>query len=142
MAELHALESALVYIEQHYMEQMTLDDLIRVSGVSKYSLNRLFKKRFQMSPKRWIWIFRVAVAKQVFSCWPDLACRDVAFACGFETPAHFSRVFRAIVGETPQDYKNKLAEEKNSDLDDQAAITLFARRAFLNQELGLVDGFN
>ena len=137
MTTINALDCALTYIEKHYMEEVTLDDLMRVTGVSKYSLTRLFKKHFQIPPQRWIWSFRIFVAKKALSYWPELTCQDVAFACGFETPAHFSRVFRSMVGETPQSYKKRLAsrcDENNFVQGNLCALAVMAERAFLNYE--------
>lgn len=137
MATGKALDAALCYIEEHYMEQVTLDDLMRVCGVSKYSLIRQFKKQFDIPPQKWIWIFRIFVAKQALSYWPQLSCRDVAFACGFETPAHFSRVFRDVVGETPQSYKRRIHSSEwcfDMGIYDDQTVAILAKRAFLNHE--------
>lgn len=137
MATTTALDTALGYIEAHYMEQVTLEDLIRVSGVSKFCLTRQFKKKFDTPPQRWIWCFRVFVAKHALTFWPELSCRDIAFACGFETPAHFSRVFKTVVGETPQSFKKRQAcptRRSDHDISSDCGLSEIAKRAFLSQE--------
>jgi transcriptional regulator GlxA family with amidase domain len=142
MTPINALNSALAYIEEHYMEQVTLEDLIRVSGVSKYSLTRLFKRHLQIPPQRWIWSFRIFVAKNALSYWPDVSCQDVAFACGFETPSHFSRLFREIVGETPHSYKKRVVSQNiGEDVNnkDSSALATMASRAFMNQECAVAE---
>lgn len=140
MGNTTALDTALDYIEAHYMEQVTLEDLMRVSGVSKFSLTRQFKKKFDTPPLRWIWYFRVFVAKHALTVWPELSCRDIAFACGFETPAHFSRVFKTVVGETPQTFKKRQAcaiRRSESDILGDCNLSEIAKRAFHSQEKSL-----
>jgi AraC-like DNA-binding protein len=137
----NALETAVTYIEEHYMEQLSLEDLMRVCGVSKYSLTRLFKKKFNSPPQRWIWCFRIFVAKNILRYWPSVSCREVAFACGFETPAHFSRMFRTIVGVTPKAYRLRILQNANlsDDIDpQQSSLAALAHKAFINQEQGVL----
>lgn len=39
--------------------------------------------------------------------WKDRSITDICFSCGFESPAHFARVFKEYFGATPKDYRNK-----------------------------------
>lgn len=128
MSSCAALDQALAYIESHYMDPLTLEDIVHASGVSKFSLNRLFKKYFHTPPLRWLWLFRANVATLTLRQVPDMTCREIGYACGFETPAHFARVFRHVIGQTPMAYKTS-----GDAMVCHPAIVFRARRAFLNQ---------
>ena len=96
-----AMEKTLRYVAQHYMEKISSDDLEYAAGVSKFTLARMFHKRFGVPPLRWVWMFRLAVAARLLVVRQSLSCSDVALACGFETPSHFCRMFRASRGLSP-----------------------------------------
>ena len=100
-----AMEKTLRYVTQHYMEKISTDDLEYASGVSRFALARMFHKRFGVPPLRWVWMFRLAVAARLLVVRKYMSCGDVALACGFETPAHFCRMFRASRGLSPGRYR-------------------------------------
>ena len=101
MTSAENLERIVDYIADHYSESITIEDLERIAGVSRFSISRQFHRVFQVSPMRWIWRFRVTQAANVLVRYPAMPCRDVAFLCGFETPSHFNRLFRNVVGCSP-----------------------------------------
>jgi transcriptional regulator GlxA family with amidase domain len=105
MQATYAMEKTLRYVTHHYMEKISTDDLEYASGVSRFALARRFHKRFGVPPLRWVWMFRLAVAARLLVVRQSLSCGDVALACGFETPAHFCRMFRASWGLSPGRYR-------------------------------------
>ena len=127
MSSRSALDQALAYIELNYMDDLTIEDLVRVSGVSKFALNRLFQRDFCMSPLKWVGMFRTTIATIALEQSPKLTCREIAYSCGFETPSHFARVFRNVVGKTPNEYRMESKVKLRCPVVDRA------KRAFLVQ---------
>ena len=57
------MADVLQYIEEHYPEQIKLNELAKIAGVSEQHLCRLFKKNFQLRPMEYLAQVRVQHAK-------------------------------------------------------------------------------
>lgn len=72
-----------------------------------------FRKRFQkvagISPLRYRNEKRIEAAKQMFQFSPQIGNREVAEALGFSDEFHFSKRFRAITGESPNQFRKRVA---------------------------------
>ena len=69
-------------------------------GISTRQLERLFGKYLNTSPKKYFMEMRLERARNLL-IQTEASVTDVAFACGFESPGHFSRVYRAAFNVTP-----------------------------------------
>ncbi|MEX0283282.1 MAG: GlxA family transcriptional regulator [Paracoccaceae bacterium] len=76
-------------------------------GISTRQLERLFGKHLNASPKKYYMEMRLDRARQLL-LQTESSVTEVALACGFENPGHFSRVYRAAFGVTPHSQKNKI----------------------------------
>ena len=87
-----------------YAGPLTLDSLSARFSVSKYHLQRSFKRYFGQSPGEYLTAGRMDNAKRLLRT-TDLPVGEVAFAVGYETASHFISVFRAREHLTPQKYR-------------------------------------
>ena len=91
----------------------TLDDPISPTviaekvGISTRQLERLFGKYLNCSPKKYYVEMRLDKARNLL-IQTDKSVTDVAFACGFDSTGHFSRVYRAAFGVTPSLQQSKI----------------------------------
>ena len=69
-------------------------------GISNRQLERLFGKYLNCSPKKYYVEMRLEKARHLL-IQTDRSITEIALACGFENPGHFSRVYRAAFGITP-----------------------------------------
>ena len=76
-------------------------------GISSRQLERLFGKHLGTSPKKYFMEMRLERARHLL-VQTEQSVSDVAFACGFESPGHFSRVYRTAYGVTPMMQRDKL----------------------------------
>ncbi|MES0828428.1 GlxA family transcriptional regulator [Ruegeria sp. SCP11] len=76
-------------------------------GISTRQLERLFGKYLNASPKKYSMEMRLDRARKLL-LQTESSVTEVAFACGFESPGHFARVYRAHFGTTPHLQKNKI----------------------------------
>ncbi|CAM3403871.1 AraC family transcriptional regulator [Paenibacillus lupini] len=91
------------YLHEHYTEKITLDDLERITGISRFHLIRLFKQSSHLPPHAYQNLLRINHAKtELMKKQRPIA--DIAAEAGFYDQSHFSRTFRRIVGATPQKY--------------------------------------
>lgn len=81
---------------------VTLDDLARAAGLSRYHLLRVFKKATGLTPHAYRTQLRIEHAKVLLRA--GRAPADVAQDCGFADQAHFANRFRHFTGATPGQY--------------------------------------
>lgn len=109
------LREAMLYIEGHYFCNITLDDIVRGSGINHTSLTRLFRSELSMTAMEYLMDYRVRVARKKLS-FTFVPIKDIASQCGFKTVQHFSRVFKKYTGETPANYRNRTFEKRVNEL--------------------------
>jgi transcriptional regulator GlxA family with amidase domain len=74
--------------------------LARDVGMSTRQLERLFRRYLDRSPKRYYMELRLAKARNLLMQ-TDMSVINVALACGFTSPSHFSKCYRALYRTTP-----------------------------------------
>ncbi|MBD2363055.1 helix-turn-helix transcriptional regulator [Anabaena minutissima FACHB-250] len=100
----YKLKQVLDYIQAHLSEDISLEDLAKIAGISQFYFARLFKKSIQVPPHQYIIRQRVELAKQLLND-PEYNITEVALECGFAHPTHLSRHFRRLVGMSPSDFR-------------------------------------
>ena len=101
------LRKCLDFMLDHYHENLDLERLAGVAGISRFDLCRVFKRHYKLSPMRFLWTFRTILAAEFIRMHPECRLTEIAFACGFNSSAHFSRTFRKNYGTSPFEYKNR-----------------------------------
>jgi AraC family transcriptional regulator len=92
------------YIESNLFGSIRIDDLAAVVGLSNSHFCRAFRLRFGLTAHAYI-IFRRIQASQDLMLRTDAPLSEIALRCGMCDQAHFSRVFRRIVGEAPNRWR-------------------------------------
>ena len=100
--------SVLGYINEHYSEALTLDDLANRFFISKYHLSREFQRLVGTSVHRYIVQKRLVMAKQMLS--EGKPSSEVYQLCGFGDYSNFFRAFKAEYQISPKDYVLRLKE--------------------------------
>ena len=108
------LKKAIIYIESHYHNAITLKDIMRAVALSHSSLTQLFKKELGMTPIKFVWYYRIVVAERMLAS-SDLPIQDIASKCGFQTAQHFSRKFEESCGCTPTVFRKAAVSNKNTE---------------------------
>ncbi|MBN1332199.1 MAG: AraC family transcriptional regulator [Synergistales bacterium] len=101
--EIAGLEVIRKYLENHFVEKISLDDLEDLSGLSKYNIIRGFKDVLNISPHPFQTMLRINHAKKKLKNGsPPL---KVALDTGFYDQSHFIKAFKDHVGMTPNQYR-------------------------------------
>ena len=102
------LEQAVIYIEEHLEEDITVEDVARYVGYSYYHLTRQFNAVLGESVGSYIKGRRLAdAAKKLL--YTNGKVIDIAMEAGFDSSEAFSRAFKAIYHVSPRVYrKNRL----------------------------------
>lgn len=88
------------YIEKHYNQNISLDQLALTFNLSKQWLILRFKKEMNITPITYLNNFRMKKAKELL-LQQEMLISEVAFACGFETPYYFTNAFKKHFGISP-----------------------------------------
>ena len=98
------ITAAMGYINTHFREELSLDDVAEFAGFSRYYFSRSFKKQTGYSFKDYLCQKRLQVAMDLLIR-SNIAMREVAIESGFGSVATFNRVFREKKGCTPTQYR-------------------------------------
>lgn len=101
-----ALCHILYYIEQHFSEEIKLNDIIAASNMSSSTLLRRFKEVFNVTPMNYLKKFRIEKSIELLSD-PKYTITNAALDCGFTNVNHFSREFHEIIGCAPSTYRKE-----------------------------------
>lgn len=104
--EEQAVKIAREYIEAHYAENISLQDLAQACHLSSFYLIRVFRRRFGVPPHVFLKQVRIRRAKECLAkgCLPIVVAQEA----GFVDQSHFSRQFKQITGLTPGQYSNSI----------------------------------
>lgn len=98
------IESALDYMQQHYAQPITIDDMIQSVHLSKYHFIRLFSRTMGATPYSYLLSFRINTAKTLLRT-TEHSIAEIAEACGFCDTSNFIVQFKKRTGQTPTQYR-------------------------------------
>ncbi|MDW3652332.1 MAG: AraC family transcriptional regulator [Bacteroidia bacterium] len=88
-------------VSANLFNPLQVEDLAKLSGMSSSTFKRKFKELYNSPPKRWIRHKRLEHAKALLQS-SEKTVAEIAFACGFEDPSHFIRLYKNQYGLTPK----------------------------------------
>lgn len=91
------------YMEQHYSEKISNQDLAEKFGFVENHLRKLFKGRYGMSPMDYLQMIRIAKSKELLR--ENMPVKVVAQRVGFQDALYFSKIFKKIEGCSPREYR-------------------------------------
>ena len=94
------LSAVIRKMEQNIEEPISPSVLAQEVGMSTRQLERLFRRYLNRSPKRYYMEIRLSKARNLLMQ-TDMSVINVALACGFASPSHFSKCYRAHYNTTP-----------------------------------------
>ena len=94
------LGAVIRMMEQNIEAPLSPAQLAQDVGMSTRQLERLFRRYLNRSPKRYYMELRLAKARNLLMQ-TDMSVINVALACGFASPSHFSKCYRAHYDTTP-----------------------------------------
>lgn len=92
------------YLDAHFASCVTLDDLARAAGVSRYHLIRVFSDETGLTPHRYLQAVRANRARDLLAAGVDPS--EAAALSGFSDQSHMGRVYKSFYGITPGRYRD------------------------------------
>ena len=98
------IEQAILYLEEHFLEQPDLSAVAGSIGLSEYHFQRLFTRWVGISPKRFLQFLTKEHAKHLLRQPVDLL--EATYASGLSSPGRLHDLFVTCEAVTPGEYKN------------------------------------
>ncbi|MDR3710110.1 MAG: AraC family transcriptional regulator [Capsulimonadaceae bacterium] len=93
-------------IDDNYGQQIRISEIADAVGLSLWQLKRIFLASAGVTPREYLTQVRVLHAKEMLRN-TNLPISDIAWACGFEEPTYFARMFRKETGQTPRQFRSE-----------------------------------
>ena len=94
------------YIDQHFKEALTLDQLAEDSHMNKFYLSHAFKRQYGVSPINYMISRRLEESKYLLAE-TDLSMSQIAQLLGFSSSSYFSQLFSKTQSMTPREYRQQ-----------------------------------
>lgn len=98
------IASAVAFIQEHFPQPITIDDMIRDIPISKYHFIRLFRREMGVTPYSYLTNYRINHAKILLRS-TQKTIADIAEACGFLDTSNFITQFKKNTGVRPTHYR-------------------------------------
>lgn len=95
------------YLQEHFREKVTLEDLSREFGYTKQYLMRLFRRESGKSPIAYLNEIKLLRSTAELAN-EEKSIAEVAESCGFDDYNYYSRAFRRLYGMSPSKYRKSM----------------------------------
>lgn len=100
------LKDTITYINEHFSEEVHLDDLAAMASLSPFYFTRVFAKETGMTPYQYLIATRLSFSKLLLKG-SDFSIKEIAFRSGFSDESRFCSSFKKHEGLTPSQYRQK-----------------------------------
>lgn len=107
------VRNAVGYINDHYHNKLSVNDVAAACYVSPHYLSNIFKEEIGISPQQYILKVRMKRAIELLSI-DGLSISDVARSVGYPDVLAFSKIFHKTIGVSPRAYRERIRSEKQS----------------------------
>ncbi len=104
-SDLEIQKNMVSFIYQHYVEQISLNEIAASGNVSRSKCCLIFKHYLQQSPVDFLNTFRLKTSCNLLRN-TEKSITEIAFSCGFNHLSYFSKLFIKNFGCTPREYRN------------------------------------
>lgn len=125
---LETLKPAVDFIQLHYRENITLDDLAEQTFLSKTYISRSFTKYFGIPFTEYVTLLRVAYAAKLLPGKKTVS--EIALESGFPSVNSMILAFKRYRKSTPGEYRKQAQRRENSDREEAALIGNEEREVF------------
>ena len=96
--------AVFTYLDRHFAEDLTLEDVAAVAGFSKFHFSRTFKQLSGCNFYEYL-CYRRIKSSEALLMKPDLSISQIALQSGFSSVSTFNRTFKKLKGCTPTQYR-------------------------------------
>jgi AraC-like DNA-binding protein len=112
-------DTVLRYMDEQLHRKITRDELAKLVHLHPGYFDRVFRAHYGMAPMQMLRALRLRRAQELLESTSE-TLQNIALGCGFSDAVHFSHVFRARVGQTPNEYRRGAKQTRESYLRPMA----------------------
>ncbi len=101
------VNQAVAYMDKHYTEKISLQDVAEICYVSQWHLSKLLNKYAGQSFYDILNGIRVNAAKELLRD-PSLRIGDIGLMVGYTDTAHFAKIFKKVTGTSANEFRNQM----------------------------------
>ena len=105
----HNMQNIKEYLDNHYQEKISLDELASLFYINKFYLTRVFKEQYGLSIYSYLQQIKITHAKQLLR-FTDDTLESISLACNMGDPTYFSRTFKKVEGISPGEFRKRWQE--------------------------------
>ncbi|MBP1920532.1 AraC family transcriptional regulator [Youngiibacter multivorans] len=110
------------YLNHHFREKITLDDLTNVTGYNKSYISQIIKQKLGIN--YYEYLTRVRMREAIFALTnTDQKVSDIAYVNGFSDIKAFNTAFRERFGKTPTEYRKMIINRNSLESKDDKIYT-------------------
>lgn len=104
-----AMADAISYINEHFREDLTLENLAEKTSMSLFHFTRIFTRETGITPHQYLIKTRLSAAKYLLKS-TETSIKDIAFSTGFNSESSFCTTFKKWEQMTPSQYRQSILE--------------------------------
>lgn len=104
-----ALAEVAALMEANIEEPLSLDELAHLAGLSQRHVQRMFREALGCTPGQYYLDLRLRRARELL-LQTGMSITSITVACGFQSPCHFSKSYRALFGQSPSGERQRASE--------------------------------
>lgn len=97
------------YIKEHSHEDISLDKLADIVGLSPMYISKMFKEKLGINYIDFLTECRIEKAKKLL-CDPEKSIKEITFEVGYHEPNYFSKVFKKVCNVSPKEFRKTLGK--------------------------------
>lgn len=109
------VKKAIQFVNEHYGQDLSLDDVAKSTGLSEGYLSSIFKAETGDTIYEYITKIRMQKARELLSQNQEMKIREISDMLGYNNIQSFIRYFKKYYGMTPAEYR-KSAEDSNKEM--------------------------
>ena len=99
------VESSITFLNKHYARNISLEEICTYLSVSRNYFSSLFKRDTGISLWAYLTAIRMGKARELLRE-TDLRSHEIAYAVGYDNPSYFSKLFKKLHNQTPNEYRS------------------------------------
>lgn len=106
------IKQMMSYIQEHYAEKITVEQIANVAFLSERACFRLFKECLHVTPNAYMRNYRLQMACRMLEE-NEYAVGEIGEACGLGSNSYFGKIFKEEIGCTPLEYRYRSIERED-----------------------------
>lgn len=94
------------YMEEHYREKISLEQIAENMYLSTFYISKLFKSETGDTPINYLIQLRLEKAKEILDTHPEQSIQQISASVGYDDAYHFSKLFKKHYGISPLYYRS------------------------------------